>query len=166
MKKVLSVLAAASCFYLMFTYWDRAQYARRQAQAARAEQAHLQSVAASSGLKLIHFYASPAELERGDHAVVCYGVENAVAVKLDPPVEEVRPSWNRCIAVSPDKTTTYHFTATGKKGEEVSAEFTLPVVPPPPFIAMFSTSERKIKRGEFFTICYGVEHGPSRTTKP
>lgn len=166
MKHVLSVLAAAACFYLMFTYWDRAEYARRQARAVRAQQAYRQSVAASSALKLVHFYAAPAEIVEGEHAIVCYGVLNAVGVKLDPPVEQVRPVLNRCFSVTPDKTTTYRFTATGKEGEEVSAQFTLPVNPAPPFIAMFATSERKIKRGEFFTICYGVEHATSVLLQP
>jgi hypothetical protein len=166
MRHVVAVFAALAGIYLIFTYWSRADYERRQARAVQAQQRYRQSVSSSSGLKLVHFYASPAEIVTGEKAIVCYGVENAVAVRLEPPVEEVRPVLNRCFSIAPEKTTTYHFSATGKNGEEVSAEFTLPVNPAPPFITMFATSERKIRRGEFFTICYGVEHATSVLLQP
>jgi len=153
MKFLTGAVAAASVFFLLFTYWQRNLSARRPRQTA------VQTLPfGKPGLHLIHFYASPAEIKEGEEATVCYGVENARSVALDPPVQEISPSFNRCFAVSPKNTTTYHFTATGEKGEQATAEFTLPVRPAPPFIFMFSTSDHKIRRGDRFTICYGVRY--------
>ncbi len=61
--------------------------------------------------RILQFYAAPNVATPGQPASLCYGVENATAVKLDPPVEELRPSFSRCFPVSPAKDTTYTLTA-------------------------------------------------------
>ncbi len=109
-------------------------------------------------VKITQFYAGSGELTRGERAVVCYGVRNAVAVRLDPPVEPVKPAMNRCFAVSPTEQTTYRLTAEGADGGITNAEFTLHVNPPPPEILFLSASSKQIKRGEPFTLCYGVRN--------
>src|SRR5690606_34543110 len=58
-------------------------------------------------------YASPGLLASGEIATICYGVENATAVEINPAVEELKPSFNRCYQVAPRQTTTYTLTATG-----------------------------------------------------
>jgi len=70
------------------------------------------------GLKIIMFYATPAVIERGETAILCYGVANADRVSLDPPVTEIKPSLNRCIEVKPTATTAYTLTAANSRGEE------------------------------------------------
>jgi hypothetical protein len=78
-------------------------------------------------VKILQFYAARGEVRKGDRVIVCYGVENAKAVRLDPPVEEVEPSPVRCFNAFPKRTTTFKLTATGKDGREVSASCTVPV---------------------------------------
>ena len=56
------------------------------------------------------FWASPAEIKRGESLQLCYGVANAKTVKLEPQDNPVWPSYNRCVDVSPKKNTTYTLT--------------------------------------------------------
>lgn len=154
MKYLGWILAAVFTLNLAWTLLNRTgpQHARPRASVNQAD------IPLSHGLRLNSFYATPAEVVEGEKAIVCYGVENAKSVTLDPPVEEVRPVFSRCFDIHPTATATYRFTATGDKGEKVTAQFTLPVKPAPPFIFMFTTSEKKIRRGDRFTICYGVRY--------
>lgn len=78
-------------------------------------------------VRILDFYAAQGKLSKGAGTNLCYGVQNAREVRLDPPVEQIGPSLSRCIAVAPERTTTYRLTATGKDGRAVSAEFTLQV---------------------------------------
>jgi hypothetical protein len=88
-------------------------------------------------------YVWPAEVAPGELASLCYGVEDATAVRIDPPVEALKPFASRCLSVSPAATTRYTLTATGASGAEVSRSLTLTVgrhleeappevLPPPP----------------------------------
>ncbi|MGD0403997.1 MAG: hypothetical protein ABSB66_12470 [Candidatus Acidiferrales bacterium] len=80
-----------------------------------------------SEFKIISFYASPGLIHRGDEATMCYGVSNAKTVSIDPPVGETWPSVNRCMQISPKKTTKYTFTADDGKGSTKTAELTIEV---------------------------------------
>ena len=100
----------------------------RRAERAR-EASKYQALPGTGGteVKILQFYAASEEIRRGDRVIVCYGVENARAVRLDPAIEEVEPSPNRCFNAFPKRTTTFKLTATGKNGNEVSASFTVHV---------------------------------------
>ncbi len=71
--------------------------------------------------EILAFYAAPATIRRGEAAQLCYGVSNAVSVRLDPPVESLRPSYSRCVDVSPQKDTTYTLTAEDLQGHAKTA---------------------------------------------
>ena len=45
---------------------------------------------------------------------------NAVSVKLDPPVEALKPTYRHCIDIAPRKTTTYTLTAVNAAGKSKS----------------------------------------------
>ena len=109
-------------------------------------------------VKILQFYAGNGEVDRGDHTVVCYGVENARSVRLDPPIEQIEPSLNRCIAVTPQRTTEFKLMAAGRDGREVSEAFTVKVNPAPPRILFIDLSSGEVKRGEMLTMCYGVKN--------
>jgi len=47
--------------------------------------------------EILAFYASPASIGSGEKDQLYYGVSNAVAVRLDPAVESLRPSFTRCL---------------------------------------------------------------------
>ena len=74
----------------------------------------------AKGLEIIFFYASPGAVKAGESSSVCYGVMNARAVAIDPPVAQLTPSLNRCLQVTPRKTTRYTLTAEDAKGGKVS----------------------------------------------
>ncbi len=80
-----------------------------------------------TGVRILQFYTPAAEVAKGASTNICYGVQNARAVQINPPVEQVWPSLSRCFAVSASATTTYRLTAEGNDGRKVSAEFTLKV---------------------------------------
>ena len=51
----------------------------------------------SKGLKIIMFYGTPAVVDEGEPASICFGVQNAKSVRIDPPINELRPTFNRCL---------------------------------------------------------------------
>ena len=116
--------------------------------------------------KIAHFYAGTGFLTKGEHAVVCYGVRNVRAVRLDPPVEELKPALNRCFAVSPEKTTTYTLTAETVTGQLMTESFTVHVNPAKPWFSMLATSGKEIVRGEKWAVCYSTEHAVSVRLEP
>jgi len=127
-------------------------------------------------VRITHFYASPPVLEPGERATVCYGVENARAVRLDPPVEEVRPAYNRCFQVAPARDTTYTLVAEGHDGKTVSASFELKVpgarparkAPPrpEPLIEEFTATPPETAPGGRITVCYAVAENASVQLQP
>lgn len=109
------------------------------------------------GLQIAQFYTMTGELVRGEQAVICYGVRNASAVRLDPPEQPLKPSFNRCFGVTPKQTTTYTLYAEGEGGATRSASFTIAVKPPAPRIFMLSQSHKEIVRGDAVTLCYSMK---------
>ncbi len=73
------------------------------------------------------FYASPGVIRSGDSANLCYGVNGASQVRLEPPVEKVWAAQSRCFAVSPRADTEYKLTAEDTAGHSVSQSFLLKV---------------------------------------
>jgi hypothetical protein len=116
--------------------------------------------------KIVHFYSGSGQVERGQPALICYGVENAKIVRLIPPVENLPPSPNRCIEAKPDRDTMYTLVASGEDGENVSASFSIQVAPAPPRIGFVNISTQELKRGEPLSICYSVENAKSVRLDP
>ena len=100
--------------------------AERQEKDQRDAAATVETLGGSE-FKIISFYASPGEIHRGDEVTMCYGVSNAKSVSIDPPIGETWPSVNRCMQISPKKTTKYTFTADDGKGSTKTAELTIVV---------------------------------------
>jgi len=80
-----------------------------------------------NNFEILNFYVSPAAIRRGESAELCYSVSNTKAVRLDPPAGNVWPSLNRCVDISPKKTTTYTLTAEDAGGHTKTSTVTLPV---------------------------------------
>jgi|SRR5579862_7856850 len=71
-----------------------------------------------SDLAIQMFYVSPSSIRRGETAQLCYGVANAKTITLEPESNAaIWPSHNRCIDVTPKKTTSYALTITSASGE-------------------------------------------------
>jgi hypothetical protein len=78
-------------------------------------------------VKITAFYARDGVVTEGGSTVLCYGVSNAKSVRLDPPVEKISPSLNRCIGVRPRGETRYTLTAEGSDEQAVSESVTIRV---------------------------------------
>jgi len=127
---VLIVLA-----YVGYTFWSRhtenadLAYRQRTEQAATQRESDAAAVEELGGadFKIMAFYASPGLIHRGDTVDMCYGVSNAKTVTLDPADAKVWPSANRCMQVSPKKTTTYTLTIDDGKGNTANQQLTITV---------------------------------------
>ena len=121
--------------FVGYTMWSRktqdADLAYKQQAAKTAQQRESDAAAVEelggSDFKILAFYASPGLIHRGETVDMCYGVSNAKTVKLDPPEGNVWPSANRCMQVTPKKTTTYTLTIDDGKGKTANQQLTVTV---------------------------------------
>ena len=80
----------------------------KQTAPERKEQRHL----------ITMFLASEPKVGKGQPVTLCYGIEGAETVKIDPPIAELEPT-SRCFSTRITKTTTFTITATaGSRREE------------------------------------------------
>ena len=129
------VVALVVLVYVGYTLWARhtenadLAYKQRAAQSAAQRESDATAVEELGGadFKIMAFYASPGFIHRGDTVDMCYGVSNAKTVKLDPPEAKVWPSANRCVQVTPKKTTTYTLTIDDGKGNTANQQLTITV---------------------------------------
>ncbi len=87
--------------------------------AANTEREHDGKVFEAMGgdrFDILGFYAHPGIINRGDSTSLCYSVSNTKTVTLEPQSNAVWPAFERCVSVSPKKTTTYTLTATDANG--------------------------------------------------
>ncbi len=142
---------------------------RTSSAAQGARQAAFDRTYGGSSLKILAFYARDGVLLEGHSTVICYGVENARAVRLDPPVENLTPSLNRCIEAMPERDTRYTLTAQGAGGE-VSSSFEIQVKPDPaeqPRITYFSAGKPRIEDGRYvFRLEWGQANGQLVEIRP
>ncbi|MDX2151673.1 MAG: hypothetical protein SFV54_13125 [Bryobacteraceae bacterium] len=134
-------------------------------------------------LRITQFYASPGVIASGDSAMMCYGVEGAESVRLEPAAEKLTPLAYRCFHVSPTASTTYKLTARAKTGEETSqtaevrvegkraaSPSTAPSAARPPQdgpqILLFLAAQNEIPAGMPVTLCYGVSGATSVRLEP
>ncbi len=124
---------------------------------------------------ITQFYVSPATIAKGDKALLCYGVEGAVAVRLDPPVDEITPSLARCLEVTPAATSTYTLFAKNRAGAEVSKPVQVIVDPKlrravtergGGLILFFTAAQGKVKKGTPVMLCYGVKGATTVSISP
>jgi hypothetical protein len=113
-----------SVLYTGWVFWQRhtAQPASKSAIAERDPLA-----AYGSGVKILQFYTGAREIAPGQKVEVCYGVVNAITLRLDPPVERVWPAMSRCFNVTPVRTTRYTLTAEGAEHTTVSKSIEIAV---------------------------------------
>ena len=108
--RIMWIPVAISLLYMGWVFWQR-HNEEPKPKPARVERDPLAEYGKT--LKIVQFYASGGQIAAGQKALLCYGVVNATAVRLDPPVETVWPSVSRCFEVKPAKTTRYTLTAEG-----------------------------------------------------
>ena len=119
--------------------------------------------------RITQLYASPAEIRSGEKSLLCYGVENAASVGLQPPEHTLTPSPTRCVEVLPSKTTTYTVTAADARGRSASQSVTITVGPPRApraHIVEVHVSALKIKPRDLVQICFKAQHARSVRIDP
>ena len=121
--------------------------------------------------KITQFYSSTPKVSKGDEATICYGVQNALAVRLEPPVEDLHPTLARCFQFQPAGRTKYTLVARGKGGEEVAQSLFLQLVGPRPTFVDLKINAQEVKAGEVVSFCFtaqnatSVRGGPGRFVK-
>ena len=163
---LLRLMLLGAFLWLVLIFGDRLiEYRRRdfarERQEAAARAAFLKTYGGDT-VKILQFYARDGQLVEGRSTVLCYGVLNAKAVRVDPAVEGLSPSLNRCVDVAPLHDTRYTLTAEGVDGRSVTASFTLPVVADEemlPRIKSFGIARQGVDRGrKFFVLSFTVEN--------
>jgi len=131
-SKILLTVAALMVVWVFFSRWwqNRSlEYRARETAAEKQREQDRATVDQMGGKELAiqTFYASPAEIRRGQSVQLCYGVANAKTVKLEPQSNPVWPSYSRCVNDTPAKTTTYTLTIAGSAGNTKSQSLTVQV---------------------------------------
>lgn len=125
---IFVLIAALYAGWIFYSRWSSAEEARKAAQAQQVERARREvELNGGSRLKITMLYAAPGVLHRGQSAQLCYGVVNAKNVSFDPPIPNVWPSLNRCVDVSPRKTSTYTLHADDGAGHSELAQISVQV---------------------------------------
>jgi hypothetical protein len=115
--RIMWIPVAITLLYTGWVFWQR-QTSQTQPKPKKVERDPLAQY--GSSLKIVQFYTPQREIAAGQKALLCYGVVNATAVRLDPAVESVWPSVSRCFEVTPSRTTRYTLTAEGAGGAAAS----------------------------------------------
>jgi hypothetical protein len=121
---------------------------------------------AADAARITQFYTTKAQVARGETALVCYGVENATAVWLEPPRQELSTALARCVEVSPAADTTYKLTVEGADGKAVTRELKVTVGAARARILNVNVSALEVKAGDLVSVCYTVENARAVTIDP
>jgi hypothetical protein len=116
--------------------------------------------------KITQFYTTSPQVARGDTALVCYGVENASAVWLDPGHRELSAALSRCVEVTPTENTTYKLSAQSPGGQTVTKELAVTVGAAHVKITNVTVSAVDVKAGDLVNVCYTAENASSVTIEP
>jgi hypothetical protein len=129
----LRVVVALAVAYAGWTFLSRALSEYRLRRYVDSEQtrrnAEFLRVYGGTAVKILQFYSRDLRATEGTNSVLCYGVINAKSIRMEPPVEGVTPSLNKCVEVTPTKDTRYTLIAEGSDGQLVSESFVLGLQP-------------------------------------
>jgi len=120
--------------------------------------------------KIVEFTVRPQRITRGGSVSVCFKVENASRVDIEPEVAKSRAAED-CVQQRPRVTTTYVITAFNDAGlKSQPRQDTVTVDEPPPLkharILFFKASSQKIRQGETIELCYGVADANTTSISP
>ena len=116
--------------------------------------------------KITQFYATLPKMQPGDKELLCYGVENAIEVYLEPPRQQLTASLSRCVEVVPSKNTVYRLTAESADGQKVTQDVTVTVGAARAKIVEVRVNNLNAKRGETVSLCWSVSSAQSVTIDP
>src|SRR5579883_2569535 len=118
----------------------------------------------TDAVKIVNFYATTPHLPKGEKELLCYGVEGAKSVWLEPPRQELSAALSRCVEVSPTETTTYTLTAQDADGRRATQQVTVTVGPPKAKIIEVRVSALEVKAGDPVSICWKAQNAKVTVT--
>ena len=125
------ILVALICIYLGWSYysqWSKKQTLIETLEEKKASQNRPLSDAYGGGqFAILNFYTTFPSISQGETSQLCYGVSGAESLRIEPPVENVWPSFSRCVDVKPTSDTTYKLIAEDADGNTKTAEATIKV---------------------------------------
>jgi hypothetical protein len=124
------------------------------------------TIPGSDEARITQFYATAPRVARGETALLCYGVENASAVWLDPGHKELSAALSRCIEVTPTQDTTYTLSAQSPGGKPVTRELKVATGAAHVRIVSVNISALEVKPGDLVSVCYTVENARTVTIDP
>ena len=130
----------------------------------RAESPAAAAAPEPAPVRITMFYANPASPAVDEKASLCYGVENADTVRLEPAVDRVWPTTTRCFGV-PTRAATYTLTALHGT-DKVSQSVTITPVPPKPSLFGISINKDEFAPGEQVTVCYNARNAANVKIEP
>jgi len=127
---VTTILLAAvvydgSIFYFRWRAVRNSEKAQALAEAQQAQKTL--EMLGGDRLHIMNFYATPGVIRPGDSSTICYGVNGATKVRIEPPIEEVRPALNHCLKATPRADTEYKLIAEDGAGHSVTQNLFLKV---------------------------------------
>jgi hypothetical protein len=118
---VIVLIAAIYDGSIFYSRWSENQAVKRQQDAKETEHARaILKMLPGDELSIVSFYAFPHAIRPGQLTTLCYGVNGAKTVHLDPPIEEVWPSPSHCLQAHPARNTEYKLTAEDGSGHSVT----------------------------------------------
>jgi hypothetical protein len=117
----------------------------------------------SDDVRITQFYTTSGQVAKGEKALVCYGVENASTVWMEPPRQELSAALARCVEVFPEADITYKLTARADS-KPVTRELTVTVGAPR--ASLWRGISALEWAGELVSVCYTVEHARPVTIHP
>jgi hypothetical protein len=122
------VLAAIYSGATMYSRYRDARDAEQRIKERKAA-ANQKVVDAYGGdqLTILTFAAEPGVVASGRQVILCYGVNNATMVKIEPDVPPIKPAITHCLEVFPKQTTRYTLTAEDGKGNRKEQGLTIQV---------------------------------------
>lgn len=125
---VALIIAAGYDAWVFGSRWNDARKGQKAAIRQQGEEGRREiELLGGDRLKILNFYASPPTIRRGDRSLLCYGVNAAERVRIEPAVEELHPAISHCLTVSPTKSTDYKLFAEDRGGHTVTASVTIQV---------------------------------------
>jgi len=175
LRLVFVFTTALAVSYLAWVFVSRSigagRWMRRGASADDPRTAEFSRLYGGADVKILQFYARDASIVEGTKSVICYGVLNAKSVRIEPAVDGVGPSLNRCVEVAAEKQTRFTLTAEGAAGQVISESFVLGVRPDQetlPRITRFAITkkERDYTGKWIFSLAFSAENPEEVTIDP
>lgn len=117
-------------------------------------------------VRITRFSAPEKTIPRGLTGKLCYTVENAAKLEMQPKVDDVWPGPPRCVEVTPLQKTTYTLTAFGEDGSRDTKSVEVNVGAPPPRVFNLRARPVEIRRGAGVQVCFEVENATKVKVSP